>query len=268
SDASEIGRVNLNAGQRAVQVSPDVVKIILQARKVSLETQGAFDISALPLQRLWNFKSSNPRVPTKEEIAEKRHLVDFRAVVLDSNTVFLPRPEMGLDLGAIAKGYAVDQAVAILKKDGYSDFMVEAGGDLRTVAGELTHGERKIWVRHPRKPDEFFAVIKKDQCAVATSGDYERFFEKDGQRFHHIIDPVTGYPARPVVSATIIAEEAVIADAYATAVFVLGPDRGLELIEKNPGLEGLIVFEKESESDSMLGWKVSKGIVEEIEIVN
>ena len=268
NDSSEVGQLNLNAGQRDISVHKDVLEIIKQAQEVSEYSDGAFDVTILPLLRLWNFKSSNPRVPTESEISEKRGLVDFRKIVINDNKIFLPEANMGVDLGAIAKGYAVDKAVEVLENYDYKDFMVEAGGDLRAVAGELTRGQRTIWVRHPRKAGEFFAKIKMDETAVASSGDYERFFEVDGKRFHHILNPKTGNPASPVVCVTIFSETTALADAYATAVFVLGPEKGLDFIEKLPEIEGLIVYEKQVDSDLILDWKVSKGIAEDIEIID
>ncbi len=268
NDSSEVGQLNLNAGQRGISVHKEVLDIIKQAQEVSEYSDGAFDVTILPLLRLWNFKSSNPRVPTESEISEKRGLVDFRKIVINDNKIFLPEANMGVDLGAIAKGYAVDKAVEVLENYDYKDFMVEAGGDLRAVAGELTRGQRTIWVRHPRKAGEFFAKIKMDETAVASSGDYERFFEVDGKRFHHILNPKTGNPTSPVVCVTIFSETTTLADAYATAVFVLGPEKGLDFIEKLPEIEGLIVYEKQVDSDLILDWKVSKGIAEDIEIID
>ncbi len=268
NDTSEVGILNLNAGQQEISVHQEVLEMIKQAREVGENSDGAFDATIFPLQRLWNFKSPDPRVPTETEVSEKRELVDFRKIVINDNHVFLPKKSMGLDLGAIAKGYAVDKAVEVLQKYGYKNFMVEAGGDLRAVAGELTTGQRTIWVQHPRKDAEFFAKIKMDEGAVASSGDYERFFEINGKRFHHILNPKTGYPAYPVVSVSIFSQTTAMADAYATAVFVLGPEKGLDFIEKLPETEGLIVYQKEVDSDLILDWKVSKGIAGVLEIVD
>ena len=268
NDSSDVGQLNLNAGQKGISVHKNVLEILKEAREVAENSEGAFDVTVLPLLRLWNFKSSNPRVPTEAEVSEKRELIDFRKIVIKDDKVFLLEAGMGVDLGAIAKGYAVDKAVEVLENYDYKDFMVEAGGDLRAVADTLTQGQRTIWVRHPRKSAEFFAKIKMDETAVASSGDYERFFEVNGKRFHHILNPMTGYPGSPVVSVTIFSQTTALADAYATAVFVLGPEKGLDFIEKLPETEGLIVYQKEIGSDLILDWKVSKGIAEDIEIID
>lgn len=262
NDSSQIGQINLKAGQDYHRVNVEVLDIVKQAQEIGEVSNGAFDITVLPLLQLWDFKSSNPRVPTKKEISEKLPLINFHKIEIKANKIRLTESGMGLDLGGIAKGYAVDRAVDILMARGYEDFLVQAGGDLRAVAGELTQGRRKIWIRHPRKRDKSFAAVKMDEGAVATSGDYERFFEINGQRYHHILNPKTGYPGWPVVSVTIFARTTSLADATSTAVFVLGPERGLEFVENNPKLEGLIIFEKDSE----LFWKASTGIANKINI--
>ena len=264
NDSSEIGKVNSSAGHQAMAINREVVRLIAHALEISDRSGGAFDVTVFPLVRLWDVKSPTPVVPTAGEIDATRRLVDYKKVVFSDTSVFLPDSGMGIDLGAIAKGYAVDRATQILLENHYRDFLVEAGGDLRAVAGELTRGRRTIWVRHPRQPDRFFASIKLDEGAVATSGDYERSFEREGKRYHHIIDPSTGYPATPTVSVTIVAETSELADATSTAVFVMGPDRGMEYLESQANLAGLIVYQ---EPGSILKWKISKNLVDRITIL-
>jgi thiamine biosynthesis lipoprotein len=266
-DSSEIGKINLNAGRRPVAVSPQVLHLIRESQKISARTGGAFDITVWPLSRLWDVKSPAPRVPPADQIEEKRKLVDYRRIVLNGASVFLPENGMGLDLGAIAKGFAVDCAAQVLREYDYQDFLVEAGGDLRAAAGDATRGRRTVWVRHPRQREKFFAAIKMDAGAVSTSGDYERSFEKEGQRYHHILDPQSGYPAAPTVSATVIAETSELADAASTAAFVMGPERGLEYIESHPELAGLIIYREASERGEVLNWKISKNLVDKINII-
>lgn len=256
NDSSQIGQINVHAGKDYYQVDKDVLEIIKQAKEISKLSHGAFDITILPLLRMWNFKSSNPRVPTEMEITENLALVGFNNIEIQHNKIRLSQIGMGLDLGGIAKGYAVDRAVEVLKAFGYKDFLVEAGGDLCAVVGDLTKGRRKIWIRHPRQRDKFFANINMDQGAVATSGDYERYFEISDKRYHHILNPKTGYPSAPVVSVTIFSETTFLADAASTAVFVLGPEQGFEFIENNLLIEGLIIFEQ----GGKLKWKASNKI--------
>jgi thiamine biosynthesis lipoprotein len=266
-DSSEIGKINLGAGAKRFSLSPEVYQLIHDAQQISQLTEGAFDMTVLPLLRLWDIKSPNPRVPTDEEILERRRLTGYEKIVVNDRDIFLPDSGMGLDLGGIAKGFAVDRAAEVLTKFGYKDFLVEAGGDLRAVAGELTRGQRIIWVRHPRQRDIFFAKIKLDEGAVSTSGDYERFFEMDGKRYHHIVDPQTGYPAHPNVSVTIVAEKSEMADGYSTAVFVLGPQRGMEFIENYPELAALIIYEEPAEGGAVLKWKASKNLADKITVI-
>jgi thiamine biosynthesis lipoprotein len=268
NDSSEIGRINHAAGKHAIAVSAEVLQILGDAQRISSESDGAFDVTVLPLSQLWDVKSPTPRIPSDDEIVDKRKLVGYRKIVIDGSSVFLPDSGMGIDLGAIAKGYAVDRAVQVLRERNYHEIMVEAGGDLRAVAGPLTKGQRTIWVRHPRQPDELFAAIKLDEGAVATSGDYERSFEKAGRRYHHILDPQTGHPAAPTVSVTIVAETSELADATSTAVFVMGPERGMQFIESDPNLAGLIIYHETVDGAPVLKWKVSRNLLERIEILS
>lgn len=268
SDSSQVGKINAQAGIEPVAVDSAIVTVIHEAREIGRQSEGAFDITVLPLLRLWNFKAENPAAPDSGAIKERMKLVDFERVEIQDGTVFLPERGMGLDLGGIAKGYAVDRAAVVLEDYGYEDFMVEAGGDLRVSASELTRGRRRIWVRHPRQREQFFAAIPLDAGAVATSGDYERYFELGGKRYHHILDPKTGYPAKPCVSVTILADTAAQADALSTAVFVLGPTRGLALIERTEGVEGLIIYLQDADMVSTLSFEASSNLREKLELVS
>jgi thiamine biosynthesis lipoprotein len=247
NDSSQIGQVNIAAGNEQVEVAPEVINIVEMALSVGEESNGAFDITVLPLLRLWDFKSERPSVPSPEAVENTLASVDYEQVLRSDNNLYLPVSGMGIDLGGIAKGYAVDAAFEHLHALGYRDFMVEAGGDLRVTSGETTRGLRRVWIRHPRKRDDFFGHILMDAGAVASSGDYERYFEKDGKRYHHIVDPATGYPKEGVMSVTIIAPSTALADAYSTAVFVLGPEDGMRLIENKPDIEGLIILDSDGE---------------------
>jgi thiamine biosynthesis lipoprotein len=173
-------------------------------------------------------------------------LVDFHQIGVDENRVSLGRTGMRIDLGAIAKGYIVDRAVRFLKDRGVTAGLVEAGGDLR-LFGKPPHRENwRIGILHPRKPNQsLFGVLDVDSGSVTTSGDYERTFTEDGKRYHHLIDPATGYPADECISVTIIAETAMLADAWATAVFIMGPERGMALLESQAGVEGMMILKAE-----------------------
>ncbi|MDZ7260737.1 MAG: FAD:protein FMN transferase [candidate division KSB1 bacterium] len=262
-DSSEVSRVNRLAGKQFQRVSPQLIQVITEAQKVSELSNGAFDITVAPLLRLWNFHSENHRLPSDTEIAEKQPLVNYKNILIQGDEIGFQRPGMGLDLGGIAKGYAIDQAIKVLQDYGIKDAMVNAGGDLRTISSPLTRGKRKVWIRHPRNKGQFFGYFKMDTGSVATSGDYERFFMVDSVRYHHILDPKTGFPAGKCISATIQTDTAIRADALATAVFVLGPEEGMKLIERLPDVEGVIIYETRDK----LEWKVSEGLVKTLKVL-
>ena len=182
-------------------------------------------------------------VPPVAAVRARLPLIDFRRLELDerARTAFLRDAGMRVHLGGIGKGYAVDRGATLLRSGGLHDFMIQAGGDL--YAGGR-HGDRawRAGVRDPRGPaDRIFAALNLHNETFSTSGDYERFFMRDGRRYHHILDPDTGEPARGCRSVTIVSSQAVIADALSTGVFILGPKRGMELIEMLPDVEGVIV---------------------------
>jgi thiamine biosynthesis lipoprotein len=246
-EGSDIVRLNAAAGVAPVHVSKEVRDVIRDAREVSEWTGGKFDVTFGALSGLWKFDHDmDGQIPSREAIAAKLPLIDYRKLILDESagTAFLMMKGMRVHLGGIGKGFAVDRGVAILRERGLRDFMIQSGGDMY-VAGR--HGDRpwRVGLRDPRGPaDASFAAIDLTDSAFTTSGDYERFFMKDGKRYHHIIDPDTGEPARGCRAVTIAAKSATLADAVDTGVFLLGPDKGMALIEQLPGVEGVIVTQK------------------------
>jgi len=238
---SEISQITHYAGKKEVRVSPETLEVIERALYFSQLSDGAFDITIGPVFRLWNFREG--KIPGEPVLKENLERVDYRKIKIDRSraSVMLGGPRMELDLGAIAKGYAVDRACEVLKKNGIGNFLVNAGGDLR-VGGEKEKGlPWTIGVQHPRLPSEFIGKLQPKDAGVATSGDYEKSFVKDGVRYHHILVPSTGLPARECQSVSILAPSAMDADALATTVFVLGPKKGFALIEKMPGVHAVIV---------------------------
>jgi thiamine biosynthesis lipoprotein len=211
---------------------------------VSDWTEGKFDVTFGALADVWKFDhDQDDRVPAPAEIAARLPLVDYRAVAIDEppGTAFVSRPRMRVHLGGIGKGYAVDRAVAILRARGFADFLVRAGGDL-FASGAPGEQPWRLGIANPRgAPNDSFATVELRDRTLSTSGDYERFFIHDGQRYHHILDPDTGQPARGCVSVTIVAESAVVADGLSTGVFILGPEAGMALVERLPGVEAVIV---------------------------
>jgi len=242
---SPVGR--LNAGQALVPPA-EVASALAMALEVASASGGAFDPTVLPLVRLWSFDTGG-RLPPAEDIRRARSRVDWRQVRPDGEGRYRLPEGFALDLGGIAQGAVVDLLGAWLEQRGFQRYLVEASGDI-LIAG--TKGRREPWsvaIRHPRRSLEFVGILKLGQpgrkLALVTSGDYERFFEQGGRRYHHLLDPATGYPAVGLVSVTVIAPTCTEADALSTAAFVLGPERGLSLLEDRPGVEGLLISERE-----------------------
>jgi len=251
---SDIVMLNAAAGERSVSISPETREVLHIARDISEQTDGMFDITFAALSGLWKFdyQDKDESIPDRKEIDRRLSLVNYRDLVIDdaAGTAMLRRKGMRVNLGGIGKGYAVDRAVDILRRSGLRDFMIQAGGDMY-VAG--TRGDRpwRLGIRDPRGPaDRVFAALDLSDATFSTSGDYERFFMKKGVRYHHIIDLRTGEPARLSRSVTLVTDRAVIADALAKGVFILGPDAGMALIERTPGVQGVIVSAKNEVSIS------------------
>jgi thiamine biosynthesis lipoprotein len=253
-EGSDIVRLNAAAGERAVPVSAETREVLGIANQISAQTGGRFDVTFAALSGLWKFdyQDKDNSIPDRKEIERRLPLVNYRDVVVDDSagTVMLRRRGMRVNLGGIGKGYAVDRAVDIMRRSGLRDFMIQAGGDMY-VAG--TRGDRpwRLGIRDPRGPaDKIFASLDLTDGTFSTSGDYERFFMKNGLRYHHIIDLRVGEPARLCRSVTLVTDRAVIADALAKGVFILGPEEGMALIERTPGVQGVIVSAKNEVSIS------------------
>ena len=244
-DDSETAAVNRNAGVRPVRVSPELFRLIRRAVKVSGLTAGAFDITFAGVGDLWDFRSAEPAVPNDERIAAALRHVGYGKIVLDEErgTVFLDDPGARIGFGAIGKGYAANRAVFVMKDRGVRGGLVSAGGDL-VAFGRREDGEPwNIAIAHPRDRDRVLARIPLTEQAVVTSGDYEQYFIRDGRRYSHIIDPRTGWPASGLQAVTVVCPDAELADALATAAFVMGPEEGFALIERMEGVEALFVTE-------------------------
>lgn len=241
---SDVLRLNAAAGAAAVPVARETREVLRAAAQVSDWTAGKFDATFGALAEIWKFDhDQDGRVPTSADIAARLPRVDYTQVMVDeaAGTARIARPGLRVHLGGIGKGYAVDRAVAILRSAGLHDFMIQAGGDLY-VAGMAGDEPWRLGIQDPRGPGgSHFASLELSDATFSTSGDYERFFDRDGVRYHHILDPDTGQPARGCRSVTIVAHEAIYADGLSTGVFVLGPEQGLALIERLPDVEGVIV---------------------------
>lgn len=242
-DGSPVSEVNKAAGVRPVVVPKELFSVISAALKVSEVSSGAFDITWASMRGLWDFSAGRERVPSAEEVRARLGLVDYRHVALDgpSSTVFLRRKGMAIGLGGIAKGYAVDKAMQQLLKSGITAAIVKAGGDIRVQGRAPGASGWEVGIQDPRDKERLMAKLTLANVSISTSGDYERFFIKDGRLYHHIIDPSTGFPATGARSVTIIGPDTMTTDALSTAVFVLGPEKGMALVEKLPGVEAIIV---------------------------
>ena len=244
-EGSDIQRLNAAAGEQPVPVSPEVREVLRIARQVSEWTDGKFDVTFAVLSGLWKFDYQNKdnTIPDRNEVLKRLPLINYRDLDVDdqAGTAYLKRKGMQVDLGGIGKGYATDRAAEIFRRRGVRDFMIQAGGDLY-VSGRREDRPWRVGIRDPRGPaDRSFAALDLSDGTFSTSGDYERFFMKDGRRYHHILDLSVGEPARGCRSVTLLTSRAVIADALAKGVFVLGPEAGMALIERLPDVEGVIV---------------------------
>lgn len=244
-DTSPLSGVNRSAGLAPAPVPADLREVIRRGIGLGELTGGAFDITWAALWGLWDFKAEDPAVPDREEIARRVRLVDYRRIVVDDDagTVFLPEAGMLIGLGGIAKGYALDRAAAALRELGFRDFLLLGGGQV--YAGGTRGGRPwRVGIRDPRGgPEDYFATLQVTNASVSTSGDYERYFILEGARYHHILDPRSGMPARGLRSATVVSADATLADALSTALLVLGAEAGMPVVEALEGVDAVLVDE-------------------------
>jgi thiamine biosynthesis lipoprotein len=236
---SEVSRLNA-AGGAPVVLSPELFDLLRRARDLGDRSGGAFDVTWAALRGVWDFDAG--RVPAPDAVAAAKARIDYRRLALDAATRTATLPAgRAVGLGGIAKGHGIDRAAAVLREHGFSAFLVDGGGDLY-VAGEKAPGQPwTVGVQHPRRRDELMVALPVRDAAVVTSGDYERFFEVEGRRYHHIIDPRTGMPADRSVAVTVRAADATFADALATALFVMGPERGVALAATLAGVDAAVL---------------------------
>ncbi len=267
-DDSEISAVNRRASKEPVVVGADFRNVVAASRIYFGLGRGAFDPTVYPLMRLWRFTTREGRIPTNEEQAKAKSLIDLRKVLLDESTsaVSFLQDGMALDFGGIAKGYAVDRAVEVLKKQGVTRAIVDAGGNFYALGTPRGREHWQVGIRHPLRLDEVVARLPVSNKGVATSGNYERFFEIGGRKYCHIMDPRTGRPVEGMLSATVVADTAMAADALSTTVFVLGPEEGMRLIERLPGVEGMLIVQ-EAGSPEQFRILLSPGLKDTIELL-
>lgn len=237
---SQLSAVNAHAFEGPVEVDPEIIDVVARSFDFSRMSNGAFDVTYASVGYLYDYRAHQR--PSEQQVAAALPGVDYRQVEVDRarNTIRFLRKGVRIDLGGIAKGYAVDRSIGILRGLGIEHAMVNAGGDTRLLGDRLG----KPWIvgiRDPRNEGRMVTRLPLEDEAISTSGDYERYFEEDGVRYHHILVPGTGDVAREVRSATVIGADATLTDGLSTTVFVLGVQRGMELVSRLPGVEAVIV---------------------------
>ena len=241
--ASDVCRINEQAGKKQVTVSDDIFAMLELSQKYYTLTKGAFDVTIGPLMDIWGFGNPDPKVPGTEILKSALLLVNNKDMVLDkqNQTVFLKRPGMVIDLGGIAKGYATQKAAEILAEDGIDGALINAGGNIRVLGRKDKKTPWKIGIQDPRDASRLIGILDLEDASCVTSGDYNRYFLVEQIRYHHIISPVTGYPAGENISVTVITKDAAVADILSTALFILNPQEALRLAEELQDTEVFIV---------------------------
>lgn len=238
---SVVSAVNEAAGIRPVTVPPELLEVLEMASAVSRRTDGAFDITVGGL-RGWRFRADDPQMPSADAVARQKALIDYRDLVLDpaERTAYLRRPGQRIDLGGIAKLYILRAGMSVLAAQGIGRALINGGGDV-VVRGGTRSKPWRVGIRDPERPAGLLGVIAVTDGYVVSSGDYERYFIKEGKRYHHIIDPRTGYPSEGPRHVTLVSERMEDVNGIATAIMVLGAPAGRQMIADTPGLDGIIV---------------------------
>lgn len=235
NDQSPVWQIN-NSADTIISVDPEIYNLIILCDSITKLSDGSFDVSLDNLTKVWGFYTDDPHLPSKEEIDLALFFSGWEKIKLLAGNRIEKKEKVGLNFGAIAKGYAVDKAIDVFKRSGVTQALVNAGGEISVIGNDWTVG-----IQHPREINSIIKKIKLDGYTVATSGDYEQYFEVEGVRYHHLLDPKTGYPSRGLQSVTIINKSNTFADGLATAVFVMGKEKGMKLIESLNDTEAMII---------------------------
>ena len=241
----DTNKLNEFAGKDKVKLDPETIYVLETAKRFSELSQGAFDVTVGPLVKAWGIQTDNQRIPSKDEIGNLIKLVGYKDLAVEPSqlTAKLARTGQIVDLGGIAKGYAGDAAIKILKDNGIQSAFVNLGGNVVVLGNKPDGSPWKIGVQNPRAENgKYLGILKVKDKAIISSGDYERYFEKDGVRYHHILDSKTGYPSDSgLIGTTIVADKSIDGDTLSTATFVLGLDKGMQLIESLEGVEAIFI---------------------------
>lgn len=241
--SSQTSAINKQAGIAPVKVDKELFDLIERSLKISTLTDGAFDISYASMDRIWKFDGSMKEMPSDQAIKASISKVGFKNILLDKTkqTVFLKKEKMKIGFGAIGKGYAADKAKALLIKKGVSAGIINASGDMNTWGKQPNGDDWKVAITNPMNTSKNFGLLPIKEGAVVTSGNYEKYVSFQGKRFAHIIDPRTGYPASGIISVSVFAPKAELADALATSLFVMGINSGINRIDQLPNIECIII---------------------------
>lgn len=234
NEAGPLWKIN-HGTDTTVAINDELLYLLTVSDSINKATSGAFDPTVEPLISLWKVWGEDVFIPTDSTIQAARAICGWEKLNFSAELRLTREPGVMFSFGAIAKGYAVDRALAILQQQGITEALVNAGGDIRVIGENWPVG-----IQHPSLPEALLQTVTISNSAVATSGDYMQFHEAKGKRYHHILNPATGYPAEGCHSVTIVAPTCIQADAYATGVFVLGPVKGIELVNTTPGIEAMI----------------------------
>jgi thiamine biosynthesis lipoprotein len=255
---SELSHLNRDASLGPVVVSDPLLRVIEAGQRVSADSNGAFDMTVGPLVQLWGFRTKTPHIPSSAELAAVRPLVGYRSVIVDAphHTIRFAHPGMEIDLGGIAKGFAVELAANVLRRRGLTGF-VDAGGNQYMLGTPPGKPSWTVGVRNPDAADKLVGVIDVKGGSVSTSADYGNFLVAAGRTYGHLLDPHTLLPSDASLSATVISEDGTLADAMSKAAFVLGPKQGIALIDATPGMAGVVAYRK---PDGGVGVAVSQRV--------
>mgnify|MGYP001029162242 CR=1 FL=1 len=245
AEDSHVYNINQKAGQSWVSVDKDTLHVIQTAIEYARLTDGLYDPSIGPLVEIWGIGTEQAKIPQPEAIQKAQSLIDYQAIKVDTKgrRVKLERSEMALDLGGIAKGYGADAATEFLRSKGVQSAFLNLGGNVYVVGGKPDGSPWRIGIQDPEGArGTHIAILEVKDTSIVTSGPYERYFLEDGTRYHHILDPTTGFPAESgLVSVTIVSPSSLTADALSTGVFVLGREKGLALLESLDNVEGILI---------------------------
>lgn len=246
-ESSDISKINFSAGSRGENVNSDTYFVVKKAIEYSEILEGTFDPTIRPLVKLWSIGTKEEKIPEKKDIEETLKLVNYKDIILGENTnsIMLKHKNQALDIGGIAKGFAADEVRDIFYKHNIKSALIDLGGNIFALGSKGDGSPWRVGIQNPFKlRGEFVGILSAKNRSIVTSGNYERYFMKDGKRFHHILDPKTGYPSQSkIISATIISDNSIDGDGLSTGVYIIGIDKAIKIIEAIDGIEAIFITE-------------------------